>query len=399
MVPSNTTMDDASRVNSLGIRVPARIRSVVATSKHPSEVLRCVNVLYCFNRRNRERQLLQQEEAEREAKRRRTEEARQQEEAEFPSDKFVPFTGSDGEYDIKGAVQIVDGEDQKRVPVVGYTFVVEEDMVLLVLQTHEDPSILYTALCSASLVPKDIITRLVPTKKKSRNWQEIEFDFMPVCRKDPVKETIVPLHLLTRKGPFRNRTCDFEMKRSLENGVVMSASDETKRTWFLAFALPFEKGRVRPASEVYEILTVDGKMFLQHPVTRTSSVTSMIAHLAMQAMIRDHGSVADTAAGILREMERFSQQAEVSSAIHRHCCLNVALGGTPSFSAYGRFIPCSVLLEANKFPFGSFTVTPCSCDIEQSEDWTKEVKAALKKLKGPNAGHNSKAKANRANSK
>ena len=347
-------------------------------------------MLYCYNREQQELKRQTEAQAKRDAHAQRIQEAKQQQEIAFPSDKFAEFDpkGTD-DPDIKGTVLLPDRQN-KAVTVVGYALRISADdgKVLLVLRpsedslTHDNPDYM-TVLCDSTFLPTNIPLNLKSSdrKMKTTDWEKTELETVQLKRADQ------DLYFVTSET-FYNRTCDSAMYESLKEGLVLVR--KSKRKEYLAFSLPFAEGTCRQPSEVYELSHAGGAMCLTHP-GRQSDVSQRILSLAKETKNDCYSATSNTMNGILKAMEHFSSIAEAAGT-NRSRCLNVALGGAPSFGDYGRFVPCSEQSNHMPFPNGSFTATPCSCDIMMPSTLSKNIKDTLKKMKGPNSGHNSRAK-------
>ena len=378
--------------SSLGIVLPKRVRDTVKRHKHTSDIFNELNAYYFYKRTKLEAKEREQALALQVERAKRALESLQKHESEFPSNKFNGYAKkTPDDPDIKGSIQLPG--QQQLVAVVGFVLRVhtERKTCLLVLRDAESKSCseYFSVICDVSRLPGDTVKKYkkgMPLKKFDE-WLDIDVTAVRVRRGNE------QLHFLT-SGPFRNRTCDSFMLKSLKNGLVVKRL--LQKPEFLVYRLPFWKGTVKSVSEVY---TVTGTpMCLTHP-TRTSEIPRQILSLAKEAkhlLIKNETgsqlfSKQDSVSAILADMESFSSNADELMRSERYQCLNFALGGNPSFGEYGRFIPCSVALKANPFPNNSFQATPCSCDLKLVEQPSGDIdglKRQFGKMYGPNQGHN-----------
>jgi hypothetical protein len=327
-----------------------------------------------------------------EAKEKQAQQEAEREEKAFPSRCFAIYDATnEDEPDVKGTVLVLSRSE--RLAVTGYVLRMDNDgRALLVLRGAQNQDSLFVALCPTQFIPREIVKKPQASKvlKKLAEWEPIEIDSVPVRRNQQALQHVTC-------GPFKGRTCDEAMVASLQSGLVMTRS--ATRPEFVVYRLPFSVGSLLPSTSVYSVGEVNGVMCLQHP-GRLSGVPEQVLSLAKDAKNALPSNsdnklffMGDSVSSILNHMESFSSCAESFAADRRLHCLNVALGGPPRFEQYGRFVPCKVSLKSFPFTKGSFTATPCSCDIE-FDKLTAELKNVLKKMrKGHESSSGKKRKA------
>ena len=383
VVPERTDAPASTHSSSSGrsvVALPAQIREIVRRNGHYSDIWREINARYFYNlqKKKEEREKKAQEQL---AERlRRREEEKQRRENLYPSNKFKLFDTACGrdQPDIKGSIMIASGQSGfNRVDVVGYAYHLEEVALVVLHPATEGPARSFIAICDKRFLPEDLLLWLKsikPPRKKPREPEPIELNSVKV------KRAGVSLHFFVR-APFRGPTCDTAMFNSLQQGLVMARNN--KRTQYITWRLPFVKGLVRDAHQVYVVTSLNGAMGLVPP-SRNSSVPQSITEMAALAKERD-SLEASSVNSLLVTMEGLSSSAK-DITTDRDRCLNIALGGEAELMDYGKFVPCSVLLIAHPFPRGSFIATPCSCDIEKTD--SPEVNECLRKMNGGARGKN-----------
>ena len=160
----------------------------------------------------------------------------------------------------------------------------------------------------------------------------------------------------------------------------------TSRKVYGAARLRFVEGGLLDATGVFTISLVSNVLSLSHPA-RTANVVSQITLACATAAKNSLRVECDTLTAALCLLEWACHEA-MAAPSKRDRCLNVALGGGPTFGKYGLFIPCGEQAQRMPFPCGSFAATPCSCDIENYDTYPKDVRDAIEKMYGKKTGHN-----------
>jgi len=394
--PGNGASEDAPardeiaehRKNSRVI-IPEDVRAMFQRNLHSSDRWRELNAMYFFHKRQAELKREEEANTREEEKLRLLEEQRKQNERLYPSQHFILAENApDGDAKVTGSV-FLPMSSADSVPVQGYVLHIEPDgtHALIVVYTMLEPPVQYfTTLCDVEYLPKAVVAPLKKRSKNKRDWTCVEFDTYRVKRGSE------ELHLVT-KGPLSKRTCDHAMAESLLSGFVLAVRcNDTNRPKYGTCCLPFARGRELQSSEAFTVSLESSGMCLNYASRTASDVPRRI--LACARAARNNLLVEEPRNGslvsALNLMESFAHHArETETELYR--CLNIALGGPATFGEYGRFVPCRELSRRFPFPNGSFSATPCSCDIERTEDDPEAVSEALRKMKPVkqnNKGHN-----------
>ena len=362
---------------------PDYVTELTEASPHVSDILRGVNAMYDFTKKKADAAKQEESRAAQALKQKRIEDEHALAEEETPSSHFslshsnVAF--DDDNLILKGRVLRPKVDSRERVDAIAIYLEEDATHALLVLKLSDKS--LCPALCRSDLLPRITISTLVAkdaNASKRRAWSPIYTDAIGVKREER------QLFFLKNGGPFGRRTCNKEMLRLLQSDLVAECKGQ-KRTVYGALPVAFDRGRVLEASEVYDIILLDGAMYLGHP-QRSSDVPRRIFDCAMNAK-NSLRTERDSAVKILDIMEMQSVAATDAERSMYNQYLNVALGGLPRFDPYGsaRFVPCAVLAAKHAYPNGSFRSYKCCCDINVSECNDPDAKKKMAKLL---KGHN-----------
>mmetsp|Transcript_6107 Transcript_6107/g.13325 ORF Transcript_6107/g.13325 Transcript_6107/m.13325 type:complete len:430 (+) Transcript_6107:163-1452(+) len=345
---------------------------------HVSDLLRGLNAMYDFSKRERDEKKQEEIRTAQDSKQERIEGERALAEKECPSTRFAllhpNIESDDNNLILKGRVRLPDTDSLERVDAVAIYLEEAALHALLVLKLSD--SSLFPALCPCSLLPHTTMSALVAKKAsagKSKDWSPVDIDATGVKRGEQ------QLFFIKNEGPFGSRTCNKAMLNLLRADLVAQCHGQ-KRKVYGALPLAFDHGRVLEASDVYDITLLAGAMFLSHP-KRSGNVPQRIFDCAVSAKnsLREEK---DSAVKILDAMEELSVDAAVAEQSLYNQYLNVALGGLPRFESYSsaRFVPCGILAAKHAYPKGSFRCTKCCCDINVKECTDPEAKKKMRKL-------------------